>query len=127
MMAGPIEQAEPPPPRRRDPAPKEENKWQKKKKERKNHKEKTTRNCKEIDQTLLICQKNHVNNAIYLRPSVFHVAVVGDLFLLLAGGGEEVEECEDSTSSEQHRFTAAMVVLATLVWTLPVTSCRISV
>jgi len=74
-------------------------------------------------------KKNHVNNAIYLRPSVFHVAVVGDLFLLLAGGGEEVVvevECEDSTSSEQHRFTAAMVVLATLVWTLPVTSCRIS-
>jgi len=26
-------------------------------KERKNHKEKTTTNCKEIDQTLLICPK----------------------------------------------------------------------
>ena len=51
----------------------------------------------------------------------------GDLFLLLAGGGdEENEECEGRTSSEQHRFAADAVVLAALVRTLPITSCCIS-
>lgn len=65
MMAGPIEQAAPPR-TCKDPTQKEENKWQKK--ERKNRKINTTTNCKEIEQTLLICQKKpHVNNSIYLQ------------------------------------------------------------
>lgn len=75
MMTGPVEQAgRIPPPRSRDPTQKNRtNKWQKGKKgERITKKKKRQTNCKEIDQTLLICPpKKRINNPIYLRSSVF--------------------------------------------------------